>query len=115
MTTTQTLQQIDYSDEASFCPISCDLDQLDKAIDLTVGDRQKFLEGVRHARIILRAATNNFGQGHTAKPAQPLVFRAGIAVLKFLAMTAAGGMFIGFSVLWASMYFSWIANSIGKF
>jgi hypothetical protein len=115
MTTTQTLQsQIDYNDEASFCPISCDFKTLDKAIDLTVGDRKSFLEGVRHARIILRAATNNF-QGHTDKPAQPLVLRAGVAALKFLAMTAAGGMFIGFSVLWASLYFSWIAAAIRQF
>jgi hypothetical protein len=103
-----------FNDEGAFDPVACEIEELDRACALTTGDRQKFLEGVRHARIILRAATNNF-QSHTVQPAQPLILRAGVAVLKFLAMTAAGGAFIAFSVLWASLYFSWIANSIGKF
>jgi hypothetical protein len=106
MTTTQTLKQIDYNDEASFCPISCDLSTLDRAIDLTTSDRQKFLEGVRHARIILRAATNNF-QGHTAKPPRPLALRAGVFVLQFLVATGAAGAFIFFMILWASLFFTW--------
>jgi len=107
MTTTQTLQQIDYSDEASFCPITCDIDQLDRAIDLTIGDRKSFLEGVRHARVILRAATNNFGHGHATKPPRPLALRAGVFVLQFLAATSAAGAFIFFMILWSSLFFTW--------
>lgn len=42
-----------------FCPMSCTLDELEIQINNATNlERRAFLEGVRHARIIFRAATN---------------------------------------------------------
>lgn len=41
-----------------FCPLACTLAELDNEINKsTNAERKAFLEGVRHARIIIRAAT----------------------------------------------------------
>ena len=48
--------------EAEFCPVTCQLVELEKEISvaqhLGAVATQHFLEGVRHARIVLAAAIN---------------------------------------------------------
>jgi len=48
------------TDEASFCPVACTMEELDAAITAKRKERKyfeaKFLEGVRHCRVIHRAA-----------------------------------------------------------
>lgn len=44
--------------ESVFCPVTCTLAELDNAIKAASDkERRGFLEGVRHARIIIAAAT----------------------------------------------------------
>jgi len=52
-----------FNHEDGWCPVFCPIKELDEEIDRMqqAGDdyfsRRKFLEGVRHARIIIRAAS----------------------------------------------------------
>ena len=54
--------QIDFGmtdDDGTWCPVTCPISQLDKAVKFTENTpRGYFLEGILHARTIILAATN---------------------------------------------------------
>jgi hypothetical protein len=53
-----TTQRKEFQMSKEFCPLACTLAELDNEINKsTNAERKAFLEGVRHARIIIRAAT----------------------------------------------------------